>query len=310
MINQLKEFYNKIRYWVVGIIDRDPITKYLVIITSIISLTLIVEALVDGPQKTGVFITLADKKFIINFVEWFGVIYGFIWSTIVVKVWEQFEELNSTFDREVDAIQLLVEDLSLLNPKNDELRSTALSILQTYVRNVRKLMRKDIPIEEEEALGNENLSGIRSTLDEMFHPQKSTSKESDVLLGDILTQLNTIVDNRSDRISLLTQSTFDSLKFISMVTSIVWLTPFYFLDYTDYLSETIIHMQMGIFGWFLVIAVTYLVVIIMSIMDDLNTPFDGYWIVDAKSWEKLANRITQAIDPQPAGNSNPKSETK
>ncbi len=300
MMNRLRDAYNRIRNWVVELLDRDPITKYLIIITSIISLALVVEAWVDGPQKTGIFITLADKKFIINFVEWFGVIYGFIWSTIVVKVWEQFEELNSTFDREVDAIQLLVEDLGLLNSGDNTFRSTALPLLQTYVQNVRKLMKKEISIKVEETPGNEILTGIRTALRELFHPGTDTAKENDVLLSDILAQLNTIVDNRSDRISLLTQSTFESLKFISIVTSIVWLAPFYFLDYTDYLTKPIFNMQLGIFGWLLVIAVTFLVIIIMSIMDDLNTPFDGYWIVDGESWKKLDVRIAQAINVQSA----------
>ena len=82
---------------------------------------------------------------------------------------------------------------------------------------------------------------------------------------------------------------FESLKFISIVTSIVWLAPFYFLYYGDNGTQS----PFGIFGWLLIIAVTFLVIVIMSIMDDLDGPFDGQWKVDISSWKKLIDEIDE-----------------
>jgi hypothetical protein len=260
----------------------DPITKYVLMTTLVISILFVTEAFLDGNQKNGIFLSLADRQFINNFVEWFGVIYGFVWSTIVVKVWEQFEKTCNTFDREADAIQLLAEDLRLLGHK--EFGTKVLSSLQEYTQNVLLLMNRKKTYKEEEKDGNDILSRIRGYYFEVFQQKSGNNYESDVLLDEILTQLNTIVDNRGDRITFVSQKTFDSLKLISMITSIVWLAPFYFLYYEDKAGN---QLQLGIFGWLLIIAVTFLVIVIMSIMDDLDGPFDGIWQVDIESWANI-----------------------
>jgi hypothetical protein len=59
----------------------------------------------------------------------------------------------------------------------------------------------------------------------------------------------------------------------------VWLVPFYFLYYPE--------SSLGIFGWLLVIAVTFLVIMILTIIDDLDNPFDGNWMVNINSWKKI-----------------------
>ena len=59
----------------------------------------------------------------------------------------------------------------------------------------------------------------------------------------------------------------------------MWLVPFYFLYYDE--------GSLGLFGWLLVIAVTFLVIMILTIIDDLDNPFDGYWTININSWEKL-----------------------
>lgn len=286
-IKWLEGFYKATDIFIV-----EPVTKYMIIITTIISILLVTEAWLDGTQNTGIFLSLADRRFIINFVEWFGVIYGFVWSTFLVKVWVQFEDMNNTFDREVDAIQILAEDLSLLNPNHKETVSLVLASLQVYARNVLDFMKKKINPDVEKKNGDEILSNIRTLYITLFQQKRGTIRERDVILGEILSQLNTIIDSRGDRITLLAQRKFESLQFISVVTSIVWLAPFYFLYYLDDSGN---QLPFGIFGWLLIIAVTFLVIVVLSIIDDLDTPFDGYWIVDIESWKNLVADLDSKI---------------
>ena len=110
----------------------------------------------------------ADKMFIIDFVEWFGVLYGFLWSTILVKVWEQYEETNNTFDQEADAIQLLAQDLLIFGSRYTDIRLEVLSLLQKYAHNVFEYMTGKKTFDEEVQEGKSFLSDIRKKYGEIF----------------------------------------------------------------------------------------------------------------------------------------------
>ena len=85
--------------------------------------------MVDGTQKDGRFLSLADKQLAVNFVEWFGVLYGFLLPTILVRVWEQFDNIDNVLDREADAVKSLVGDLMLLDEQHAPFRNQVLGCL-------------------------------------------------------------------------------------------------------------------------------------------------------------------------------------
>ncbi len=273
----------------------EPITKYVITVTSIISSLVIIQAVVDGTRADGTFLSLADKQLAINFVEWFGVLYGFLLPTILVRVWEQFDEIDNVLDREADAVNILFGDLLLLH-SHKKFKLDVLKSLQDYVRDVRKFLDKPTRpnMDAEIQSGNSTLKQIRSYYLEVFRQTRNKTNEKDVLIDELLEQLNNIIDHRGDRISLSTQRLFESLNFIAIVTSIIWLVPLYFLYFQN--QQTGTELDLGVFGWLLIIAVTFLVIIILSIIDDLDKPFDGYWTVNKNSWKELAKDIKNELN--------------
>ena len=115
------------------------------------------------------------------------------------------------------------------------------------------------------------------------------------MISELLHELNAIIDLRGDRISLSSERLYESLRLLSIITSIVWLIPFYYLYYTDNSGGD---LSLGIFGWILVVAVTFLVIIILTIIDDLDNPFDGYWTINISSWDKLIVDIEEMLGPK------------
>jgi hypothetical protein len=151
-----------------------------------------------------------------------------------------------------------------------------------------RFVDKKISYARENKTGEKLLKEIRGYYIDIFHTGDSKTQASEILREELLTQLNNLIDNRGDRISLSTQRLFESLNLIAVVTSILWLVPFYFLHFQGPQGQD---LQLGIFGWLLVIFVTFLIIMILSIIDDLDKPFDGYWMVNIKSWEDLVGDI-------------------
>jgi hypothetical protein len=278
-------------------LSREPITRYIIIIVSSISILLITETIYDGliPANSSRirFLSDADKLLVINFVEWFGVLYGFLLPTILVRVWEQFDKIDNTFDKEADAIKILIGDLSLLQSHHNEFSSKVLRLLQEYAENVLGFISGNLLQDLELEKGKKTLAEVRKLYLEVFHQAPGGNKENDVLIDELLAQLNNIIDHRGDRVSLSTQRLFESLNFIAVITSIVWLVPLYFLYFQDNKGND---LQLGIFGWLLVVAVTFLVIIILTIIEDLDNPFDGYWRVNISSWKNLVSDIGDEIN--------------
>jgi hypothetical protein len=283
---------------------EESITRYIVLITSIIAVLVVIEAVYDGllpaDSKWIRFLSSADKLLVLNFVEWFGVLYGFLLPTILVRVWEQFDEIDNVFDKEADAIEMLLGDLPLLHTENIRFSLDVLKLFREYVQSVFGFLNGDIEKELEVSKGNQILYEVRKYYLTMFRQDSKKQIENNVIMTELLTQLNNIIDCRGDRISLSTQRLFESLNFIAIVTSIVWLVPFYFLYFQNPLTGAA--LKLGIFGWLLVIAVTFLVIIILTIIDDLDDPFGGYWRVNSQSWKDLLDEIDVVIVDLEKGN--------
>jgi len=287
------------------IILEEPVTRYIIYITSIIASLLVFKMIYDNfiSVKFGwmPFLSAADKILAREFVEWFGVLYGFLLPQILVRVWEQFDEIDNVFDSEADAIKILAEDMSLLRVEFSGTRTEILEKLHAYSKHVLDHHTEEIKLaeltkeNEEESksdLGAKYLKEIRDKYKDIIHQSDPAKPEVSSLISELLHGLNTIIDLRGDRISLSSERLYESLKLLAIITSIVWLVPFYFLYYTDNFGG---NLSLGIFGWLLVVAVTFLVIMILTVIDDLDNPFDGYWTVNINSWKKLIVDIDEML---------------
>ncbi|HLP81679.1 MAG TPA: DUF4239 domain-containing protein [Nitrosomonas sp.] len=284
------------------VLFKEPVTRYIAYITSAISLLVIAESVYNSffpiAAARTPFLSPADKQLAREFIEWFGVLYGFLLPQILVRVWEQFDEIDNLFDSEADAIKILAEDLALMLSDFSETRTKILKKLKQYAEHVcehhadeSKFATPTAEGESKKDIGANYLKEIRNLYREIIHPTGSQF-EVHPLISELLRELNSIIDLRGDRISRSSERLYESLRLLSIITSIIWLIPFYYLYYTDNAGG---NLPLGLFGWLLVIAVTFLVIIILTIIDDLDNPFDGYWKINISSWEKLIRDIDEML---------------
>jgi hypothetical protein len=244
-----------------------------------------------------------DNLFLYNFIEWFGVVYGFLVPLIMVRVWEQFDTLEREFDKEADAVKILFEDVKLLDGRNHStLKKHIFNQLISYIKHVEdNYIIENDPGEESKKIranGNFILKEIRKDYYDIVHSQKILRKERDPLLSELLTQLNNIIDARGDRIALAKQRLFDSLRGVTKIASVIWLIPFYLLRY-DVSPEgatTPIYIGPGVIGNILIVGVTFLVVFVLTVIEDLDEPFGGHWKLDITPWNQMRSELEEALN--------------
>jgi hypothetical protein len=268
-----------------GTFFAEPMTKYVVIFTTTISIIIVAQVFFDSNEKDGYFLSLADKQFTKNFVEWFGILLGIVLATVLDKVWDQFSAINNAINIEANATKSLVDELMLLDAEYDDVKIQTLYSLSMYSKYVLYLINGKIPISRESEAGTQILDEIRAHLIKNLLGDTKLRQGSDILKNELLTQLNNIFAARSNRISLLSVRIFDNLSFLSILASFIWLIPFYFLYFPD--PQTGEDLQLGIFGWLLIVSVTFFIITLLSLIEDLGNPFNGVCRVDKLVWEKI-----------------------
>lgn len=231
------------------------------------------------------FVSDGDKRFIAYFVEWFGVIYGLMLPLVLVRAWEQFDNIEREFDKEADAIKVLSEDIMLLDDNKIGFKGGVLTKLIDYVEHVIGHYSSEPDDPQLQKKGNDVLKTIRRDYNALLR-QKTGHKEDDALVLELLQQLNQVIDIRGDRISTSTQRLFQTLHLVSLFTSIIFIIPFYFID-LSIISGTTAGTSFGLFGYVLIGSVTALVIFILTLIQDLDEPFDGKWKLELESWTKV-----------------------
>ena len=98
-------------------------------------------------RDKGIVFTLTDDgnpTFASNFIEWFGILYGILLPLILVRVWEQLDDIDREFDKEADAVRLLYEDISYLPASTKPFAKKTALLLRKYVAHVIENYRYEV----------------------------------------------------------------------------------------------------------------------------------------------------------------------
>ena len=280
----------------------EPLTLHTVIVALSISIFIVLEAgyppIAKLLSRLGfdwlevnypIFATVDDKEFSKGFVEWFGTFYSFFLPLLLLRAWEQLDRADREFDREADAIKVLLEDIMLLDNETFlELKKHMVRELNTYVQHVIDNYRiehraGDVNLKRH---GDSLLQGIRVNYKDLIY--RGGGKRASLLepvTTELLNRLNDAIDTRGDRISIFSQRLFESLRLVAIVTSVIWLIPFYFLPF-----------ESGILGSFLKLIITFLIIFVLTVINDLDDPFTGYWKVSTASWADVQKETSSSLE--------------
>jgi len=225
---------------------------------------------------------------IVDFIEWFGLLYGVLVSLMLLKVWEQLDAIDREFDKEVNKARILYKDLSYLSGMSGPISKIGVEItkvLRVYVVHVINNYKSEIKQSDDVAkiTGDKILEELRGKFKRLINFKTKQTSAPEIFVEELFERLNELVDTRGYRISLVSQRVFENLYGILLVTSIVFLIPFYFAGFTSssgYILDTA-----------LVISVTFLVIYVYMIIEDLDDPFDGPKSISDESWRLLLEEM-------------------
>lgn len=218
-------------------------------------------------------ITENDYENIKQFIEWFGVPYGLLMALVLVNVWTQFDQTDRAFDREADAL------LSFYNTSrmvlNKKIKNDINKALAHYIKHVNDHFSDEFNSKSFKHQGDNILNEIREQIGKII--KGKNNKELGV---ELLKLVNELIDDRGDRLSYSKQRMPSTVMSLSLITSFLWLAPFFFLNFENIWMEI-----------FFLAGVTLTVVSILLIILDLDSPIGGTWGVNLESWEDLIEKI-------------------
>lgn len=225
-----------------------------------------------------------DIKYIESFIEWFGVPYGFFIGLVLVNLWAKHDAVEREFDIEADATSTIYQTILLVkkNPRPAFPKNTIIIKVEAYISHVQKHYKNEHEKNGYEAKkqGDNYLKDIRDAIGVLLH----TTEEESIKL-ELLNNINQLADARADRITHSRQKTPKVVWVVAIVSSVLWLIPFYGL-----------HFNLGIVTTFLVGGVTFIVAAILAIVWDLDHPFTGTWKIGLDAWDELERRVTTQSD--------------
>jgi hypothetical protein len=229
-----------------------------------------------------------DQEFIKGFIEWFGTAYGLFLALVLVNVWEQFGTVEREFDREVDALSMLLQTISYIQLDETQPNKNNLTVqlkkikfdLARYVRHVINNAHVEHITKKALRTGNKILEEIGQSVGQLANEKNIPEP----VIYEMFINFREAMDVRGDRISHAKQKIPLAVQSVAIVSSIVWLASFFSQIVYD------VGVVMLLIG-----GVSFVIVMIIIIIGDLNNPFSGIWMIDIDSWFDFLERVDPSI---------------
>jgi len=220
--------------------------------------------------------------FVANFIQWFGVLYGILLPLILLRVWEQLDLINREFIREADAVRFIYKSTFFLQSPDGALRRNIAKLIHTYAEHVTRNYSEENEYSDVGNVGDHILQDIWDQCQKLIHFDSSVSRQSEYIALELLRKVDDVIDIRGNRIALASKRLFTSLRIIALITTILFVVPFYFVGF---------YAPSGILDNLLIIGVTLLVIFIYMVIEDMDEPFAGTWRINDVSWLRLCEEM-------------------
>ena len=220
--------------------------------------------------------------FMSNFIQAFGVLYGVLLPLILTKTIDNYSSLYREFELEADITRILYENMLLLPPDYRD-QTQIVWLLRKYISHV--IQNNQREAQEPSMIkikGDEILSNIRKQVIQVTSGNENKITQSSNLGSELRQKLSELERTRMNRI-VYSRQLFSGIGYeaISVLSATIFLAPFFinaFWKDTGFTEE------------FLVIALTFVVVLLNSVIEDLAKPFDGIWKIRNVAWERLLKK--------------------
>lgn len=219
---------------------------------------------------------LADVSAFAGFYSAFGVVFGIMAGFVLITVWEQYTAVESSIEVEVRGLQVIgILADSLKDKKSSKLIKQR---LQKYLRSAISEW-KDLASRKESAAAAEDFYVLLTSVG-AFETRDMKSNDQ-ALLQDLIDELRQLSRARTIRIS--------ASKTQMPPTSWVLIL---FLSIALVATEYLLGVVNPIIAYAMIISIAGVTSLVVTIVHDLDNPFNGEWNVSPAAFESILKRMS------------------
>lgn len=221
----------------------------------------------------------SDLEIIRNYIDWVGILYGFLVSMILVRAWDRANIVSRSLAREAKEILILIEIFESLNqkPSTQEAKSKdkIISFLKDYVERTEKLYNSEYMNADQKLEGDKKLFQVRIETKRIF---EAKAKYSNVGFEQAFQR---IIEAREQRIENAQLRYPVVIWVLLLASSLLWLALFTFMTFAT-----------ASIGYFFFFCVSFIVGTIIGIILVFNEPTQINWNDLSGSWKKLKLKVS------------------
>ena len=210
----------------------------------------------------------------------FGVLYAIIIGFILISALGKFDQLKMAVDSEVGEIQNIRILLSYFSDNQIEVINNIRKKLFTYVHSIHSTEWEDMIKKDSQPEFSEELRNVRDSVSHL----KSEDENDSIALTSIINTLSGLTECRTKRISLANEEIPGPIMKLLFFMSIILVFGLIIMGVQNFW----VHL-------FMVSSLSITLQLIINLLTDLNTPFEGIWVVEKNHYHGIIGSIENVI---------------
>ena len=210
----------------------------------------------------------------------FGVLYAIIIGFILISTLDKFDNLKRSIDSEVNEIQNVRVLLKYFSNLQKEVINNVRKALLNYVNSIHS-------IEWGNMIKKESLPEFSSELENVIESVshlKSEDENDNIALTSIINILTRLTECRTKRIYLSKEEVPTPIMKLLIFMSIILVSGFIIMGVQNFW----VHI-------FMVWSLSTTLQLIINLLTDLNSPFEGIWVVEKNHYHGIIGSIENVI---------------
>ena len=210
----------------------------------------------------------------------FGVLYAIIIGFILISTLDKFDNLKRSIDSEVNEIQNVRVLLKYFSDSQKEVINSVRKALLSYVNSIHS-------IEWEKMMKKVSLPEFSSELENVIESVshlKSEDENDNIALTSIINTLSGLTDCRTKRIYLSNEEIPPPIMKLLIFMSFILILGFIIMGVQNFW----VHL-------FMVWSLSTTLQLIINLLTDLNSPFEGIWVVEKNHYYGIIGSIENVI---------------
>jgi len=247
--------------------------------------TLFYKVIIDSNIEGRLFLNGFQNDSIImrNYIDWIGIVYGFLVSMIFVRVWERVDTVSRSVSKEARALTILIDRVHSMSLSSSDIlvssRDGILLRINDYINHVEETYASEHENENQRLAGDKKLEEIERVIKARIETKKKYASL------DLSQSVRDVMSARDERIYVAKLHMPAAVWLLLLVSSLLWSFLFMFINFDNRWM-----------GYILFFGVAFIVATIITTILAFNTPVRIEWNDPSSSWKTLKSKFHPATN--------------